>query len=68
MELLAIFNFALRLADAGISFKQQRDAVKAENQRLGRNMTADEYFGWGMTKLREKLAAAQAEIDAARGV
>ncbi len=66
MELLAIFNFALRLADAGISFKQQRDAIKAENQRLGRNLTADEYFDMGMKMSREKLAAAQAEVDAAR--
>ena len=67
MELLAIFNFALRLADAGISFKQQRDAIKAENDRLGRNMTADEYFTLGMTRLKQKLADAQAEVDLARG-
>lgn len=67
MELLAIFNFAQRLIDAGISFKQQRDAIKAENQRLGRNLTADEYFDMGMKMARDKVTAAQAEVNAARG-
>lgn len=67
MDILAIFNFGIRLVDAGISWKQQRDAIKAENQRLGRNMTADEYFALGMVMLKQKLADAQAEVDLARG-